>query len=117
MNAREMIAVGLIALAAACAHPSLLKEARSSKWPRVRLAHLRAEPACALCGATNDLQVHHIVAFHIRPDLELDDANLVTLCDGTTNRISGCHLRRGHLGNLTNYNPNIRQECNRQRQN
>jgi 5-methylcytosine-specific restriction endonuclease McrA len=74
---------------------------------------MKNEPACAICGSTNDLQVHHILPYHLFPDLELVETNLITLCDGVTNRAVGCHLRYGHLGNMTNYNPNVRESARR----
>src|SRR5271166_1802855 len=59
---------------------SIHEESRSPKWPAVRAAHLAIEPACAFCGHTKDLQVHHILEFRVRPDLELEPSNLITLC-------------------------------------
>jgi len=64
---------------------------RSSKWPSVRAAHLKAHPACEACGGRDSLEVHHIQPFHIRPELELDQTNLITLCG------ADCHLVFGHL--------------------
>lgn len=64
---------------------------RSGSWPRVRREHLQREPACAACGRSKDLEVHHIVPFHQRPELELEESNLITLCGDP------CHLVFGHL--------------------
>ncbi len=83
---------------------------RSPQWPGVRAAHLKKEPACKLCGSTKSLQVHHIRPFHIHPELELDDTNLITLCTG--NNTINCHVRFGHLDNFKDkWNPNIREDC------
>lgn len=82
---------------------------RSNLWPGVRAAHLVKEPACQLCGGTSSLQVHHIRPFHIHPELELDDTNLITLCTG--NNTINCHVRFGHLDNFKDkWNPNIRAD-------
>lgn len=53
---------------------------RSPKWPTVRRAHLKREPVCQLCGCTIKarLNVHHVVPFHLAPDMELLEDNLIT---------------------------------------
>ena len=93
---------------------------RSNLWRRIRRAHLLSESVCQWCGNKKDLEVHHIQPFHIRPELELEPLNLITLC-GRKNifarairAITGrpnCHLRHGHLGNYKNSNPRICEEC------
>lgn len=83
---------------------------RSGSWPRVRREHLEREPACAACGRRKDLEVHHIIPFHERPDLELDDGNLVTLC------ADPCHLVFGHLLDYRRRsNPLVREDAARYR--
>jgi len=67
---------------------------RAGGWPRVRKAHLAKEPTCAFCGATEHVEVHHVLPFHIFPDRELDPDNLITLCRAPHD----CHGREGHLG-------------------
>lgn len=81
-------------------------ERRSPHWDDVRTAHLAREGWCRWCGSTVNLEVHHVTPFHLRPDLELDPANLITLCEqfGTA-----CHLRIGHLGCWTDHNPHVRR--------
>ncbi len=70
---------------------------RSPKWPRVRKNFLKEHPKCAVCERRHNLQVHHIIPVHIKPDLELDPNNLITLC-------GRCHLLFGHLNNWKHYN-------------
>ena len=82
---------------------------RSDKWPEVRKAHLKEEPVCQWCGGSEKLQVHHIAPFHLHPELELDDINLITLCEEGPGR--DCHLTHGHLGNFFDFNPAIRAQC------
>jgi 5-methylcytosine-specific restriction enzyme A len=67
---------------------------RDPGWEKARDDHLAAHPACAACGRTADLQVHHLKPFHLFPDLELDPNNLIVLCE-----ISGLnhHYLFGHL--------------------
>jgi hypothetical protein len=85
---------------------------RSPDWPRIQKEHLRKFPFCACCGKPDkgEMQVHHKFPFHYcialgRPDLELDERNLVTLCEdgGSPNH----HILIGHLGNFESYNPNV----------
>jgi 5-methylcytosine-specific restriction enzyme A len=75
---------------------------RSSQWPAHRAAHLKLFPACAACGRTVGLEVHHIRPFHLHPELELDPNNLLTLCEGGGRN---CHLVFGHFYNWKAYNP------------
>ena len=83
---------------------------RSPEWPKVEHKHLQEESVCQYCGSTAKLQVHHCLPFHLHPELELDDTNLITLCE-EGNELN-CHLIHGHLGNWKSFNPNVRQECN-----
>lgn len=83
---------------------------RSSLWPGVRKEHLRSNGACAVCGGRRQLNVHHIIPFHLEPERELDANNLITLCEG--NATINCHLRFGHWGNYARkYNPSIREDA------
>ena len=82
---------------------------RSPEWPRVRAAHLRAHPTCAACGRTKGAQVHHVRPFHLAPALELDPANLMTLCEG---RVFGRHhLEVGHSGSWQRTNTRARADA------
>ncbi len=81
---------------------------RSSKWPAARAAHLKIEPACQWCGGTEMPEVHHMLPVHVRPDLELDPKNYITLCEAKNMR---CHLEKGHRGNWHDFEPKIRAIC------
>ena len=85
-------------------------EARSSHWPIVRAAHLRLNPKCAATGDTNDLEVHHVEPYHLRPDLELDPSNLITLTE-KSKTLAGLnmHFIAGHLCNWSDVNPSVRR--------
>ena len=80
---------------------------RSSKWGEVKKQHLKEYPTCASCGTSNKLEVHHIKPFHLHPDLELEQSNLITLC-----MESDCHLLVGHGDNFKAYNPNVVDNAN-----
>lgn len=88
----------------ACQIMELQGFARSSKWPKVRDQHLELEPACRVCGATKNLNVHHIRPYHLYPSLELDFDNLITLCEGGP---VNCHFLFGHLLNWASYNRHV----------
>lgn len=80
---------------------------RSSHWDEVRDEHIAKHSACAACGSVEQLQVHHVIPFHLRPDLELMPENLITLCMDEYN----CHLTLGHGGSFSCYNPNVREDA------
>jgi hypothetical protein len=86
---------------------------RSPKWPAVRAEFVRLHPTCAACGSWSALNVHHVLPFHQRPDLELDPSNLITLCREH-------HFRIGHdpdgpwkpaRPNWLEFNRNVRKDA------
>jgi 5-methylcytosine-specific restriction endonuclease McrA len=81
---------------------------RSPLWPKVRKEHLQQEGWCRYCGGTENLEVHHIVPFHVDQSLELDPSNLITLCEKSGVE---CHLRIGHHGDWQSVNPDVRQQA------
>ena len=81
---------------------------RSPKWPTVRNRYVKIHNFCEACGIKYDLDVHHIVPFHINPSLELVESNLITLCRKH-------HFQIGHLSNWTRDNPNVRQDAKKHR--
>lgn len=83
---------------------------RSGCWPRIRAQHLEHNPACAVCGGTEKLEVHHRKPFHLEPALELDPDNLITLCEANKGGVN-CHLFVGHLGNFKAFNPAVAEDA------
>ena len=77
---------------------------RSRTWSKTRRIHLKTQPRCAVCESKSKLQVHHLIPFHIAPDQEEQEDNLVTLCQNKKYGIN-CHLLIGHLGNYRRFNP------------
>lgn len=86
--------------------PTIVGDARSPEWPRVRLEHLKKHPTCAVCGNRIDVEVHHKISFAANPKLELDSENLITLCRKGKAGLP-CHLFWGHGGNFQYYNPDV----------
>jgi 5-methylcytosine-specific restriction endonuclease McrA len=80
--------------------------ARSARWPALRRKYLALHPHCAACGATEQMEVHHIRPFHLRPDLELDSENLIGLCEK-----HGCHLAFGHNYDWQAFNSPVGEDC------
>lgn len=78
---------------------------RSPKWKEVRKLHLQKQPACMVCNSTKNLEVHHIVPVHVDAERELDETNLITLCD------KYCHFVFGHLMNWKSWNVEIFRDC------
>ena len=81
---------------------------RSPHWPSVRAAHLKLQPTCQVCTTAEHLNVHHCLPFHLHPDLELLDSNLLTLCESAAHN---CHLIFGHGLLWAAYNPNVRRDA------
>ena len=85
---------------------------RSSEWVQVRSDFVRKHPRCEACGSGYNLNVHHIEPFHQRPDLELVEDNLITLCREHHFRIGhdpdGKGLRKP---SWLESNPNVRQDA------
>jgi hypothetical protein len=77
---------------------------RSSKWDAVQKEHLKKEPVCQWCGSDKNLNVHHIQPFHVKPELELDPNNLITLS-------RDCHFSIGHFCNWKLSDPKIKTIC------
>jgi 5-methylcytosine-specific restriction enzyme A len=80
------------------------KGVRSPLWPGVRKKHLVKQPVCQICGGSQFLNVHHIEPFHINPDKELDEGNLITLCEKPG---FNCHFLFGHLLDWHSWNKDI----------
>ena len=80
-------------------------EKRSPLWLEVRNDFVSKHSKCAVCESEKKLEVHHIIPFHLAPDLELDHSNLITLCRRKKYGIH-CHLLIGHLGNYRRVNTN-----------
>ena len=68
---------------------------RDPQWDAVRDRHVSQHPVCRCCGRRENLQVHHVKPYHLFPELELDPANLLTLCVGGP---VNCHYLAGHGG-------------------
>jgi len=75
-------------------------------WASLRAAHLKAFPACAACGSTTHVQVHHIRPVRTHPHLGLEPTNLLSLCRSMATAID-CHLDLGHLGQWDRHNAHV----------
>jgi hypothetical protein len=91
---------------------------RSARWKDVARTHLAKQPQCVACrhpGAP--VCVHHIFPFHFcvalgRPDLELDERNLVTLCgESDVHGAGDHHLLIGHFDDYESMNLHVRREA------
>jgi hypothetical protein len=83
---------------------------RSPLWSKTRKEHLKNNPRCAVCEGDIKINVHHIKPYHLHPELELNQDNLITLCECYSHGIN-CHLLIGHLGNFKNCNPNVIEDA------
>jgi len=83
---------------------------RSSKWRTVRKNFIKENPTCAACGSKKKIEVHHIQPFHSHPELELEESNLMTLCENKKYGIC-CHQLIGHRGNYRKINKNCPRDA------
>ena len=82
-----------------------IKTKRSSKWSALEKSFKKQFPTCACCRTNKKVQIHHIVPFHVSPELELEPTNLISLC--MSKRM--CHLQIAHCGSFRKWTENIRQ--------
>jgi hypothetical protein len=88
---------------------------RSPGWADARREHLTREPACVVTGIDDArrVAVHHIMPFHLFPELELDPGNLITLAESPIN----IHFLFGHGGrSWCDYNRSVRRRVARMRE-
>jgi len=85
-------------------------KARSKEWPKVRKDYLKKHPKCFICLGITHLNVHHVQSFASHPELELEESNLITLCENKGGGIN-CHLAFGHLGNFKSINKDVREDA------
>ena len=87
-------------------HEKAKEKTRSPKWQGVRDEFLKKYPKCSACESDDHLQVHHVKPFHVHPELELVETNLIGLCMSPDE----CHLAYGHAGNFSYWNPKVREQ-------
>lgn len=85
-----------------------LGAARSPRWAKFRDEFLKGK-TCAVCAREDRNELHHIIPFWKRPDLELTESNVIVLCDGSGTRKD--HLYFGHLGSWRSWNEDVRSDC------
>jgi hypothetical protein len=76
---------------------------RHPKWKLLRDGFITGKK-CAACGGKEHLQAHHKKPFHLFPELELEEKNLIVLCEHPS---KNCHFVFGHLMNWSTYNHDI----------
>lgn len=82
---------------------------RSPKWKKLKDKFLKKHPVCAVCGRRSSINVHHIIPYYVSPELELDENNLITLCE--REKVLNCHLVFGHLGNWKTWNTEVKKDA------
>lgn len=91
-----------------CGEPQTQERARSPKWESCRAKFLKDHNECAACGTVRELEVHHVVPYQLRPDMELDLENLITLCRDD-------HFTFGHLKDWKSWNDKVRTDSEKYR--
>jgi hypothetical protein len=77
---------------------------RDPRWRQVRRIFLEENPGCAVCGKTKGVEVHHQIPFWAAKDLELNLANLITLCRRH-------HYFFGHCCDWKTFNPTVEEDA------
>lgn len=78
---------------------------RSPRWRDCRNKFLAKYPVCWVCGSKKKLTAHHIIPFHVAPELELDHKNLMPLCQNGRLKSINCHAAIGHNCDWKKFNP------------
>lgn len=86
--------------------PAIPKFDRARGWTSLRNEWIASHSTCACCGIDTQLAVHHVKPLHLFPELELDDTNLITLCQRPERF---CHYIFGHFFDWMAYNPDIKR--------
>lgn len=83
---------------------------RSPLWAQTKRIYWQThEKVCSVHGGTKNIQLHHKHPFHVHPELENDQNNLIAVCEEPG---WNCHLKFAHLGNFrTKWNPNIEEDA------
>ncbi len=72
---------------------------RGSRWLAIRREAKRRSPFCALCGTTQNLEVHHIIPFRLTYDNS--HSNLIPLCKRHHKRVESIfHDVVMHIGDM-----------------
>ena len=82
-----------------------LKHKRHKWWNKLKQKYLQENPKCEWCGQDADT-VHHIIPVHVNRDLEMEESNLMSLCD---NRTRKCHFIVAHYCHWVKYNDKIKE--------
>src|SRR5438128_1262652 len=77
---------------------------RSTHWPAVEHAQIKAHPCCEVCSVRKGLAAHHVIPFHVDPTHELDPENLITLCHDH-------HFLFGHFRLWKSWNVDVRADA------
>ena len=70
------------------------------QWRQTRNEFIELQPRCQCCAREKNLQVHHVLPWHLFPSFRYDLNNLLTMCQA-------CHLRLGHMNNWKKFNYRI----------
>jgi hypothetical protein len=84
-----------------------LQSQRNKDWKKLRNYVVEKNKKCCVCGKTTNLVAHHKLPFHLYPEKELDEDNIIILCE---NRPVNCHYLFGHLMDWKKYNSNITED-------
>ena len=102
-DALQFLIAYLTSLLAKCEDRNL-GATRSPQWEKLRKQFLKTQSSCQVCSTTKNLEVHHIIPFHVDASKELDMDNLITLCNDH-------HLLFGHLMSYRSFNGYVKDDA------
>jgi hypothetical protein len=102
-----------------CCGSQVLTFPRDKQWPHIRREYLEENPRCAATSLTLDeirqrwgklavIAVHHKIAVHKRPDLQLRKSNLIGLLECQQMPL---HRILGHFGDFEKNNDEIERDA------
>jgi 5-methylcytosine-specific restriction protein A len=77
---------------------------RDPRWRAKERELVERVGSCEACGTKKRLEVHHVRPFHVAPELELQESNLIVLC-------RRCHQFLGHHDNWKDWNVFVRRDA------
>lgn len=87
---------------------------RSPEWGKFKREFAETHPkVCAVCGTTKKVALHHLRPFHLHPELELSENNMLWVCERQGH---DHHFFVAHLENFKSYNPNAKEDAETWRQ-
>lgn len=82
---------------------------RSPKWGAFKKEYEKTHPkVCAVCGSKKGVALHHLRPFHLHPELELEENNMLWVCERPGH---DHHFMVAHLEDYKSFNPTAKEDA------